>query len=123
CSPLFNRSLNRSFSLPTLCSPSTFTNSVKYTSGGAQSATTLRNTQSVTSSIGASTNSGLVLSQIFISVYCSLFLRRLGERLDKICLLFAKGQSVWLVCVSVLSQKVFPHILSRSPSFIFGRHS
>ena len=47
------RSFLSKFTRPGLISPSTFTNSVKNRSGGAQSATVCRNTVSVTSSIGA----------------------------------------------------------------------
>src|SRR5258708_6599045 len=54
------RSFLNSLRRPGLISPSTFTNSVKDRSGGAQSDTTCRKTVSVTSSIGASTKNGRV---------------------------------------------------------------
>ena len=53
------RSFLSKFGRPALISPSTLTNSVKNTSGGATSATTCRNTVSVTSSIGANAKKGL----------------------------------------------------------------
>ena len=61
--------------LPAEQKPSTLANSVKYTSAGANSCTSLRNTTSVTSSIGAKATNGL--SESFSQIFSCVFITKI----------------------------------------------